>query len=95
MNRNSLIKGRAGETTAIPKRIDGHLPLSAIIAQTRFLQGSVLTIIDASYASPEQNKAIKDLIKQAFSDKMRWVTSLANGCDNGGDLLNYDRVEVG
>jgi hypothetical protein len=68
------------------------LPLSAITAQLRFLQGSVLTIVDASYASPEQNKAIKDLIKQSFSEKMRWITTLCNGQDNGGDLLYCDRI---
>jgi hypothetical protein len=68
------------------------LPLNAIIAQMRFLQGSVLTIVDASYSNPEQNKAVKDLIKQSFRDKMNWIGQLVAGKDNGGELRYCDRI---
>jgi hypothetical protein len=65
------------------------LPLSGVHAQLNFLMGDVLTIIDASYSSPEQNKAIKDLIKNSFRTKHKWLDSLAKGGDNGGELYNF------
>lgn len=55
---------------------DESLPIRSIRAQTSFLQGKVLTVIDASYSSPIQNKAIKDLLKQIFLDHLRWMSSL-------------------
>lgn len=68
------------------------LPLSAIQGQISFIQGKVLTIIDATYASPTQNKAVKDLIKDAFRTQQNWIGSLAMGRDNGGDLLAYSGI---
>lgn len=65
------------------------LPISAIHAQISFIQGKVLTIVDATSASDAQNKAIKDLIKDAFRTQQNWISSLALGRDNGGDLLAY------
>ena len=38
--------------------------------QLKFLQGKVLTIIDASISDTEQRKAIKDLINQSFSSQL-------------------------
>lgn len=50
--------------------------------QLRFLLGRVLTIIDASIADPRQNKAIKDVIKGEFIDKLSHVSDvLSNGMD--------------
>lgn len=72
------------ETKKIPS-----LPLSAIQAQISFIQGKVLTIIDATSASDAQNKAIKDLVKDAFRTQLNWIGSLAMGRDNGGDLLAH------
>ncbi len=40
------------------------------------LMGEVLTVIDASVEG-ERNKAMKDLIKRAFSDKQGWFSELA------------------
>lgn len=37
-----------------------------IVEEVSILQGKILTIIDAVYSTPEQNKAVKDLIKDAF-----------------------------
>jgi hypothetical protein len=65
------------------------LPLSGVHAQLNFLMGDVLTIIDASYSNPEQNKAIKDLIKNSFRARHNWLDSLAKGGDNGGTLYAF------
>jgi hypothetical protein len=35
--------------------------------QIKYLQGKVLTVIDASYTDPTQRKAIKDIINSDFS----------------------------
>ena len=39
----------------------------------KFLQGKVLTIVEASVAE-DKLKAVKDLIKGAFSDQLTYVT---------------------
>lgn len=74
---------------AMPGTISSQytLPLNAIQAQISFIQGKVLTIVDATYASSAQNKAVKDLIKDVFRTQQNWIGSLAVGKDNGGDLL--------
>ena len=41
------------------------------------LLGKILTIIDASISEPIQNKALKDLIKEKFSNKQNWLNELA------------------
>jgi len=46
------------------------LQCSSIETQMRFFQGRILTIIDASIANERHNKAVKDLIKEAFRDKI-------------------------
>ena len=59
------------------------LTLSSINAQVGFLQGKVLTVIDAAYHNPTQNKAVKDLVRQAFSEGLDWIAKLARketGC---------------
>lgn len=55
------------------------LCLSGIQAQVGFLQGKVLTIIDAAYHNPTQNKAVKDLLKQAFSESLEHIGNLSRG----------------
>lgn len=40
------------------------------------LLGEILTIIDASVEG-EKNKALKSLIRTAFSDKQNWITELS------------------
>jgi len=52
------------------------LEYSAIESQMRFLEGKVLTIIDASYGDLVQRKAIKDLIKGVFGSQMSWIYEL-------------------
>lgn len=52
------------------------LKVDAIQAQVKFLQGKVLTVIDASYSDKEQKKAVKDLVNKAFSDQLSYIMQL-------------------
>jgi len=47
-----------------------------IETQVKFLQGKVLTVIDASYPVGEQKKAIKDLVNKMFSEQLTWISQL-------------------
>lgn len=53
-----------------------QLGLGAIQAQVSFLEGKVLTVIDASFTEDRQLKAVKDLIKRAFREQLDWITQL-------------------
>lgn len=55
------------------------MPLSGIMSQLGFLKGKVLTIIDASISDERQNKALKDLIKNAFYEQQSWITKVTTG----------------
>ncbi len=76
------------------KMQEGSLCLGGIISQIKFIEGDILTIIDSAIAEDRHNKATKDLVKNVFSRQMRWISSLANGCTNGGELVHYREVEV-
>lgn len=52
------------------------LDCDAIHSQVNFLQGKVLTIVEASISDKEQRKAVKDLIKSSFSDQLTWIRQL-------------------
>ena len=45
-------------------------------SQVKFLQGKVLTIVDASYSNVEQKKAVKSLINSVFSTELAWILQL-------------------
>lgn len=49
---------------------------NGIESQIKFLQGKVLTVIDASMPSGEQKKAIKDLINQKFSEQLNHIYNI-------------------
>jgi hypothetical protein len=48
-------------------------------SQSKFLLGKVLTTIDAAVTDKQQNKAVKDIIKQQFRDQEKWVYRIC--CD--------------
>jgi hypothetical protein len=48
----------------------------SIESQIKFLQGKVLTVIDASYSEQVQKKAVKDLINKFFSEQLTWILEL-------------------
>ena len=56
--------------------------------QVKFLQGKVLTVIDASFSDERQLKAVKDLVNQVFSQQLDWIYELGyktppRGTDSG------------
>jgi len=58
-----------------------YLPTSAIESQLGFLQGEVLTLADSSFVDKNQCKAFKDLVKQFFRSRLRYMGTLAYGVD--------------
>lgn len=50
--------------------------LGLVADNLNHLMGEVLTVVDAAVEG-ERNKAIKDLIRRAFSDKHQWFCELA------------------
>lgn len=56
-------------------------------AQVNFLQGRILTIIDASFSDKEQRKAMKDVIKGEFIETLSHITDLIM---NGKELIVSD-----
>jgi predicted outer membrane repeat protein len=53
------------------------LSYSFLMDTLRKLMGKTLTIIDASILEKQQNKAIKDLIRNAFSDEIDFASEMA------------------
>jgi hypothetical protein len=60
-----------GNTTPI------KLSYGQVERQIKFLQGKVLTVIDASYSNEVQLKAVKDLLNRAFSEQLTRVLQLS------------------
>lgn len=52
-----------------------NLPHSAIQAQFGFLQGKVLTVVEAALEGTKL-EAVKSLIKKMFNEQQSWVTEL-------------------
>jgi hypothetical protein len=66
-----------------------RLPYGSIVSQFKFLQGKVLTVIEASYSDERQLKAVKDLVNKMFSEQMTWVSQLCYP-----DLPMWSREQV-
>jgi len=49
------------------------LDYGSITRQVKFLQGKILTIVDATFGDKEQKKAVKDLVNHAFSEQLSWI----------------------
>lgn len=64
------------KTSRYEGEVSEKLPYDAIESQVKFLQGKVLTVIDASYQEGGQKKAVKDLINKAFSEQLTWILQL-------------------
>lgn len=56
-----------------------QIDLDAVFAQISFLQGKVLTIVEAALADKEQRRAVKDLTRQAFRLQMDHMERFTNG----------------
>lgn len=53
-----------------------NLSFDVIQTQLSFLKGKVLTVIDASLTDERQVKAVKDLVKNAFSEQEAYIGQL-------------------
>lgn len=53
-----------------------QLDYPSIQSQIQFLEGKVLTVIEASITNAGQQKAVKDLIKKMFSEQLSWIADL-------------------
>ena len=51
----------------------------AVDAQTGFLEGRILTLLDAMLADPTQRKAAKDICKDYFRTYLRVVLNRGDG----------------
>lgn len=63
-------------TTARPDDYKNAFTLPFVATNLSHLMGEVLTVVDAS-TDGDKNKAMKDLIKRAFSEKQQWFTECA------------------
>jgi len=60
-----------------------------IQAQVKFLQGKVLTVVDASLVG-EQKKAVKDLINKMFSEQLSYICQL---CYENNKIYTREQIE--
>ena len=65
------------------------LDYGAIGSQMSFLQGKILTIIDASFTDERQLKAVKDLVKAQFSEQLSWIGDI---CFPETNMVSKERV---
>lgn len=74
------------------KYMGDSIPLDhdAIQAQFSFLQGKVLTVVEASIEG-EKLVAVKSLIKKMFSEQTTWVTQL---CFPDTRMMTKDEAEA-
>ena len=66
------------------------LKVGVVQSQVKFLQGKVLTIIDASFTDKVQRKAVKTLINKAFNDQLTYIWNL---CWPGTEFMTRDKAE--
>ena len=81
----------AGENTWDIRRRDACDMAEGVISydltseQIKKLAGKVLTILDASYVNENQNKAVKDLVKNVFRGQLSELWKMAYADINSGD----------
>jgi hypothetical protein len=66
-----------------------ELSYTSISAQVKFLQGKILTIVDASYSNERQLKAVKDLVNKMFSEQLTWIGQL---CYPSATMMSREQV---
>ena len=86
-------KVKSGKVKGNRAKLWKKLGPSAINSQVGFLQGRILTILDASIADARRNKAIKDLVRSEFFDTMANITKLCLG-DDWMKALNIDESMI-
>lgn len=74
-----------------PVTDEGLLPSKEVERRVKYIQGKVLTIVDAVILDKEQKKAIKDIINQVISVELSRLSDSATGFQtlNEGDMVQY------
>lgn len=81
------------EYTVTPQPIKDQY-CDIVVFHFRRLAGKVLTVIDASIADAKQNKAMKDLLKKAFSEQISDVREYF-GSKKGEACTDLEQIAVG
>jgi len=70
---------------------------SFLMDSFRKIMGRTLTVIDASIVDKNQNKAIKDVIREIFSDEMQFASELAFDQEELSKVAteSFDKGEMG
>lgn len=66
------------------------LGLDTIQSQVKFLQGKVLTVIEASIMDKDQLRAVKNIINNDFSNQLMYILQL---CYPKTQMLTTDQAE--
>ena len=53
------------------------LSVDRVLSVVKYLQGKILTIIDATFTDEQRIKYVKDIIKDAFSSSSQWILEMA------------------
>lgn len=67
------------------------LDFDSIQAQMSFLEGKVLTVLEASILDDRQLKAVKDLVKSTFREQISWIGQL---CYPEVGFVSTDELEA-
>ena len=76
---------------AVPSTNIGLVATDELGNRLRYMQGRLLTIIDASFVDKEQKKAVKDLVRQIMSEEHSRLEDSATGFTtlSQGDMVQY------
>jgi len=88
---NGQFKKVEGEDVNVPETSRGLLVTDEVERRIKYIQGKVLTVIDAVYADREQKKAIKDIINQIISTELNSLSDSATGFKtlSEGDMVQF------
>lgn len=73
---------------------DKVLGLESFHIQLGYLEGKVLTIVEASYGDTEQRTAIKGLIKKMFREQRDHVDSIVYGSNTQSTNYKVESVPI-
>lgn len=79
----------------VPPTSEGLLPTGEVERRVKYIQGKVLTVIDAVISEKEQKKAIKDIINQVISSELNSLSDSATGFQtlSEGDMVQFSGSE--